>query len=86
MCPLSIRNSIIQPGIIVRILPALPNPLEQCEACEAQSYLVHDPMHIFFKLPRPVQRPIQAPYALLPPLSGTPYVDQWSLSHLSSTF
>ncbi|KIK08918.1 hypothetical protein K443DRAFT_671967 [Laccaria amethystina LaAM-08-1] len=43
-----------------------------CEACEAQSYLVHDPMHIFFKLPRPVQRPIQAPYALLPPLYQLP--------------
>ncbi|KAJ7931772.1 hypothetical protein B0H13DRAFT_2247444 [Mycena leptocephala] len=30
---------------------------------------LHDPGHIFFKLPRPVQRPLISPFALLPRLS-----------------
>lgn len=38
----------------------------QCSECEARSYAVHDPMHIFFKLPRPVDKPIEYDYALLP--------------------
>lgn len=36
----------------------------QCERCEARSYALHDPWHVFFKLPRPVDRPL----VLQPPL------------------
>lgn len=36
----------------------------QCDTCEPRSYLVHDPMHIFLKLPRPVDRPIKEPTPL----------------------
>ncbi|KAH8109254.1 hypothetical protein DFH11DRAFT_1691207 [Phellopilus nigrolimitatus] len=38
----------------------------QCANCEQQSYLLHDPMHIFFKLPQPVDRPIESQFAILP--------------------
>lgn len=33
-----------------------------------RSYIMHDPMHIFFKIPRPVHRPLESPFPLLPPL------------------
>lgn len=42
--------------------------LFQCSYCERRSYLIHDPMHIFFKLPRPVHRALEDPYPILPPL------------------
>jgi hypothetical protein len=40
----------------------------QCVHCEAQSYRLHDPMHCFFKIPRPVDRKIQEEEPLLPSL------------------
>lgn len=39
-----------------------------CQNCEARSYQLHDPMHCFFKIPRPVDRKIQEDDALLPPV------------------
>ena len=36
----------------------------QCERCEARSYALHDATHFFFKLPRPVHRPL----VIQPPL------------------
>ncbi|PVF94534.1 hypothetical protein CPB86DRAFT_808508 [Serendipita vermifera] len=39
-----------------------------CVTCEARSYELHDPMHCFFKIPRPVDRKIQEDEPLLPPL------------------
>ena len=36
----------------------------QCERCEARSYALHDPWHVFFKLPRLVDRAL----VLQPPL------------------
>src|SRR6266481_4183913 len=42
----------------------------QCSSCESRSYVLHDPMHIFFKLPRPVQRPLESPTPFLPDLLG----------------
>jgi hypothetical protein len=39
---------------------------EQCADCEPRSYAVHDPMHIFFKLKRPVDNPIKYEFPLLP--------------------
>ncbi|KAH8120065.1 hypothetical protein DFH11DRAFT_1739314 [Phellopilus nigrolimitatus] len=43
-----------------------------CTNCEQRSYLLHDPMHIFFKLPRPVDRPIESQFAILPILYRQP--------------
>ncbi|TFK39910.1 hypothetical protein BDQ12DRAFT_649491 [Crucibulum laeve] len=49
-----------------------PQSYSLCTNCEGRSYLVHDPMHIFFKLPRPVQRLLESAYPMLPPLYKTP--------------
>ncbi|KAH8108584.1 hypothetical protein DFH11DRAFT_1691418 [Phellopilus nigrolimitatus] len=42
----------------------------QCATCPAtktqSDCLLHNPMHIFFKLPRPVDRPIESQFAILP--------------------
>lgn len=39
---------------------------DQCMECETRSYAVHDPMHVFFKLPRPVDIPLEVDYQMLP--------------------
>ncbi|KAI8996601.1 hypothetical protein BD414DRAFT_478498 [Trametes punicea] len=44
--------------------PSYPKSVSLCERCEMRSYAVHDPWHVFFKLPRPVDRPL----VLQPPL------------------
>lgn len=43
-----------------------------CSKCEQRSYLIHDPMHIFFKLPRPVNRHIVSTDPVLPILYRAP--------------
>ncbi|KAI5117511.1 hypothetical protein M0805_003916 [Coniferiporia weirii] len=43
-----------------------------CDHCEVRSYLLHDPMHIFFKLSRPVDRPIESQFPILPNLYRQP--------------
>ncbi|KAL5537219.1 hypothetical protein ACEPAF_1042 [Sanghuangporus sanghuang] len=43
-----------------------------CSNCEPRSYLLHDPMHIFFKLTRPVNRPIESQFPILPVLYKHP--------------
>ncbi|KAH8117906.1 hypothetical protein DFH11DRAFT_1723909 [Phellopilus nigrolimitatus] len=50
-----------------------------CANCEQRSYLLHDPMHIFFKLPRPVDRPIESQFAILPILPQVQQVDSTPL-------
>jgi len=52
--------------------PSKPSAFSLCAGCETRSYALHDPMHIFFKLPRPVHRPLVSPFPLLPPLYKTP--------------
>jgi len=47
--------------------PSIPMAFNLCANCEARSHVIHDPMHIFFKLPRPVHRQIESTYPLLPP-------------------
>ncbi|KAF7309003.1 hypothetical protein MKEN_01101200 [Mycena kentingensis (nom. inval.)] len=39
-----------------------------CANCEARSYTMHDPSHVFFKLPRPVQEKISSFHPYLPKL------------------
>lgn len=52
--------------------PSLPSSYNLCSSCERQSYVLHDPMHIFFKVPRPVQRPLESPTPFLPDLYKAP--------------
>ncbi|KAJ7509854.1 hypothetical protein B0H11DRAFT_1961269 [Mycena galericulata] len=52
--------------------PSSPQGFSLCAGCEEHSYSVHDPTHIFFKFPRPVQRPLVSPFAFLPRLYKTP--------------
>ncbi|KAH9913987.1 uncharacterized protein BXZ73DRAFT_106769 [Epithele typhae] len=44
--------------------PSYPKPVSLCERCEARSYALHDTWHVFFKLPRVVDRAL----VLQPPL------------------
>ncbi|EEB91085.1 hypothetical protein MPER_10621 [Moniliophthora perniciosa FA553] len=46
--------------------------LAQCANCEKSSYILHDPNHIYFKLKRPVSRPIESAYPMVPKLYKTP--------------
>lgn len=48
--------------------------------CEARSYAVHDPMHIFLKLPRPVDIPIEVDGQLLPILYAIEYCIFYSMA------
>ncbi|KAJ6581877.1 hypothetical protein B0H19DRAFT_1116820 [Mycena capillaripes] len=52
--------------------PSQPQGFSLCANCETHSYNLHDPGHIFFKLPRPVQRPLISPFAFLPRLYKSP--------------
>ncbi|KAL1696785.1 hypothetical protein GGG16DRAFT_85260 [Schizophyllum commune] len=47
--------------------PSSPVGYNLCEECEKKSYAVHNPTHIFFVLPRPVQRPLESSMAIIPP-------------------
>ncbi|CCM00246.1 uncharacterized protein FIBRA_02275 [Fibroporia radiculosa] len=38
--------------------PSKPKPYSLCSNCEEHSYVLHDPMHIFFNFPRPLDRPL----------------------------
>ncbi|THH30104.1 hypothetical protein EUX98_g4071 [Antrodiella citrinella] len=44
----------------------------KCANCEPRSYAVHDPTHIFFKLPRPVDTLIERDAPFVPPLYKIP--------------
>ncbi|KAF8906206.1 hypothetical protein CPB84DRAFT_1770225 [Gymnopilus junonius] len=52
--------------------PSKPSAFSLCASCEARSYIIHDPMHVFFKLPRPVHQPLESPFPMLPPLYKVP--------------
>ncbi|CAE6447213.1 unnamed protein product [Rhizoctonia solani] len=43
-----------------------------CFQCEQKSHLIHDPYHVFLKLPRPVDRPIESPYPVIPVVYSEP--------------
>ncbi|KAI9464415.1 hypothetical protein BJY52DRAFT_816024 [Lactarius psammicola] len=54
-------NSCKEPIIGVRYqclsCPSIPTSFNLCSDCEVKSYRVHNPMHTFLKLPRPVDIP-----------------------------
>ncbi|KAI0091463.1 hypothetical protein BDY19DRAFT_930605 [Irpex rosettiformis] len=54
------------------LCPSNPEGYNLCLDCEPHSYAIHDPMHIFLKLPRPVDHPIQSDIQILPPLYRIP--------------
>jgi len=67
------RNPIIGTRYQCANCPTAPGGgFSICSDCEPRSYLVHNARHIFFKLPRPVDRPIDAQYPILPILYKKP--------------
>jgi len=48
--------------------PSIPHSYNLCELCDDKSYMVHDPTHVFFKLPRPVDHPVESTEPFLPVL------------------
>ncbi|KAJ7017714.1 hypothetical protein C8F04DRAFT_970323 [Mycena alexandri] len=52
--------------------PSSPQGFSLCSDCEEHSYSLHDPSHIFFKFPRPVQRPLVSSFTFLPKLYKSP--------------
>ncbi|KAJ6563759.1 hypothetical protein B0H10DRAFT_2114933 [Mycena sp. CBHHK59/15] len=65
-------NSIVGVRYQCANCPSSPSGFSLCADCEGNSYTLHDPSHIFFKFPRPVQRPLVSPFAFLPILYKTP--------------
>ncbi|KAJ3822981.1 hypothetical protein F5880DRAFT_1483129 [Lentinula raphanica] len=52
--------------------PAIQSGYNLCSSCEEVSYTVHNPMHAFFKLPRPVDQPIKSNVPIAPELYKMP--------------
>ncbi|EIN09598.1 hypothetical protein PUNSTDRAFT_86034 [Punctularia strigosozonata HHB-11173 SS5] len=52
--------------------PSLPKAFNLCSTCELRSYAHHDPMHVFVKIPRPIDRPLELARPLLPRLYKNP--------------
>ncbi|KAL0953370.1 hypothetical protein HGRIS_004607 [Hohenbuehelia grisea] len=52
--------------------PSRPAAYSLCAHCEERSYELHNPYHAFFKLPRPVDRPISSEHPVIPPLYKAP--------------
>ncbi|KAJ7210554.1 hypothetical protein GGX14DRAFT_451130 [Mycena pura] len=52
--------------------PSSPLSVNLCAHCEEHSYTMHDPSHVFFKLPRPVQQPLASHHGFLPKLYKSP--------------
>ncbi|KAJ3872631.1 hypothetical protein F5051DRAFT_421058 [Lentinula edodes] len=52
--------------------PAPQSGYNLCSSCEDASYTVHNPMHAFFKLPRPVDLPIKSSVPIIPQLYKVP--------------
>ncbi|KAG8775420.1 hypothetical protein FRC12_001499 [Ceratobasidium sp. 428] len=67
-CNLSIRGVRYQ----CATCPSLPTSYNLCFQCEQKSHLIHDPYHVFLKLPRPVDRPIESPHPVIPVVYSEP--------------
>ncbi|KAJ3798913.1 hypothetical protein GGU11DRAFT_541888 [Lentinula aff. detonsa] len=70
--------------------PAPQSGYNLCSSCEKVSYTVHNPMHAFFKLPRPVDQPITSNIPMIPELyepgpSSIAYNIGNPAGHLSTT-
>ncbi|CUA78073.1 ZZ-type zinc finger-containing protein P35G2,11c [Schizosaccharomyces pombe 972h-] [Rhizoctonia solani] len=67
-CGVSIRGVRYQ----CATCPSLPTSYNLCFQCEQKSHLIHDPYHVFLKLPRPVDRPIESPHPVIPVVYSEP--------------
>jgi hypothetical protein len=74
MCIMPFRARIVQPRKTTsgNHLTWYAYSIYQCASCEPRSYIVHDPMHVFFKLPRPVHKALASARPFVPPLYKTP--------------
>ncbi|KAH9977511.1 hypothetical protein BJV74DRAFT_888403 [Russula compacta] len=86
---LQVCNSCAEPIVGVRYqclnCPSLPNSFNLCSDCEVKSYRVHDPLHTFLKIPRPVDipGPLESEFPIIPllyrnpvgPVPGSPFAD-----------
>ncbi|TFY72282.1 hypothetical protein EVG20_g714 [Dentipellis fragilis] len=54
--------------------PSKPTSYSLCASCEKKSYQVHDPMHVFAKLDRPVDNPapLQSEFPIIPSVYSLP--------------
>ncbi|KAG1728086.1 hypothetical protein EDB19DRAFT_168367 [Suillus lakei] len=52
--------------------PSSPTAYSLCQSCEQKSYAIHDAMHSFFKIPRPVHAQLESPAGFLPKLYKVP--------------
>ncbi|KAH9072357.1 hypothetical protein EDB83DRAFT_219235 [Lactarius deliciosus] len=71
-------NSCEEPIIGIRYqclnCPSKPSSFNLCSDCEVKSYRVHDPMHAFLKIPRPVDipGPLESEFPIMPILYRDP--------------
>lgn len=52
--------------------PSLPTSFNLCQICEERSHEIHNPNHVFFRLPRLVDRPLESPAPFLSIMYSTP--------------
>ena len=76
---LPIKTHRLSSGIHLFLVPSPDTNINQCSSCEPQSYLMHNPMHIFIKFPRPVHRPVEELHPILPSLYGFKTLISWCL-------
>ncbi|KAI0251773.1 hypothetical protein BJV78DRAFT_407146 [Lactifluus subvellereus] len=75
---LQVCNSCAEPIVGIRYqclnCPSKPNSYNLCSDCESKSYRVHDPMHTFLKIPRPVDipGPLESEFPIIPVLYRDP--------------
>lgn len=83
---LEVCNSCGEPIVGTRYqclnCPSKPNSVNLCSDCELKSYKVHNAMHMFIKIPRPVDypNPLESDFPIIPvlykdpagPLPGSP--------------
>jgi hypothetical protein len=86
---LEVCNSCGEPIVGIRYqclnCPSKPNSFNLCSDCEIKSYKVHNPLHTFLKIPRPVDNPgpLESEFSIIPilyqepagPIPGSPAAD-----------
>lgn len=72
VCTLHIISYFSKPGRLHAFLSILSLTLLQCASCEERSYLIHDPYHVFIKIPRPVDFPLEEQGPILPRVYSLP--------------
>ncbi|KZS94656.1 hypothetical protein SISNIDRAFT_549192 [Sistotremastrum niveocremeum HHB9708] len=68
----SCRRNIVGVRYQCATCPSLDKSYNLCSTCEPRSYLIHNPMHSFFKVVRPVDKQIESPLGFLPSVYYVP--------------